>query len=49
MAPSAISDEVEHINHVALKERDINIDHNIDDHVAFGIYKVAVWLPNSLD
>lgn len=37
MAPSAISpDEVEHINHVALTEKDINIEHNVDYHVAFG-------------
>lgn len=40
MAPSAIDVEVDHINHVALTEEDINIEHNIDDHVAFGITKV---------
>lgn len=41
MAPSATSiHEVEHINHLVLTEKDINIEHNIDDHVAFGTSKV---------
>jgi hypothetical protein len=40
MAPSATSTEIEHINHLVLKEKDINIEHNIDDHVAFGTYEV---------
>jgi len=41
MAPSATSiHEVEHINHMVLTEKDINIEHNIDDHVAFGTSKV---------
>jgi hypothetical protein len=41
MAPSATSiHEVEHINHLVLTEKDINIEHNIDDHVAFGTIKV---------
>lgn len=40
MAPSATSTEIEHINHLVLTEKDINVEHNIDDHVAFGTYKV---------
>ncbi|KAM0705528.1 hypothetical protein Q7P35_006887 [Cladosporium inversicolor] len=36
MAPSATSTEIEHINHLVLTEKDINIEHNVDDHVAFG-------------
>ncbi|OQO06391.1 hypothetical protein B0A48_08981 [Cryoendolithus antarcticus] len=34
MAPSAT--EIEHINHVILQEIDLNVEHDADDHVAFG-------------
>jgi hypothetical protein len=40
MAPSATSTEIDHINHLVLTEKDIHIEHNIDDHVAFGTYEV---------
>jgi hypothetical protein len=45
MAPSATDTEIEHINHLVLTEKDINIEHNVDDHVAFGTYKVLPPLP----
>lgn len=48
MAPSAIETEVEHINHIALTEKDINIEHNVDDHVAFGTTKVLPPPPTFL-
>lgn len=34
MAPSAT--EVQYINETVLKDKDIHIEHNADDHVAFG-------------
>lgn len=45
MAPSATSTEIEHINHLVLTEKDINIEHNVDDHVAFGTEEVLHPLP----
>ena len=45
MALSATSTEIEHINHLVLTEKDINIEHNVDDHVAFGTYEVLSPLP----
>lgn len=48
MAPSAIETEVEHINHIALTEKDIIIEHNADDHVAFGTTKVLPPAPTFL-
>ena len=40
MAPSAV--EVEHINEVIEKEPTVHVEHNIDDHVAFGTTRV-LW------
>jgi hypothetical protein len=49
MAPSATAiHEVEHINHLVLTEKDLNIEHNIDDHVAFGTLKSSVHSNPSL-
>lgn len=45
MAPSATASEIEHINQLVLTEKDINVEHNIDDHVAFGTYKVLPPFP----
>lgn len=46
MAPSAT--EIQHINDTVLKERDLNTQHNADDHVAFGkrdqVSGVQYWL-----
>lgn len=46
MAPSATSTEIDHINHLVLTEKDINVEHNIDDHVAFGTDKVLQSRPS---
>lgn len=45
MAPSAI--EVDHINEIIEKEPTVHVEHNIDDHVAFGMDKrthQVLWL-----
>jgi len=38
MAPTAV--EVEHINSYIAKEPTVVVEHNVDDHVAFGTYQV---------
>lgn len=38
MAPSAV--EIDTINDILTKSPILTVEHNIDDHVAFGIYQV---------
>ena len=38
MAPTAF--EIAYINEVIQKEPTVTVEHNIDDHVAFGTYQV---------